>query len=509
MAYQTAYLKANYTVEYMTSVLTAFRDNAEKVAAAVAECRRLGIAVLPPDVHASHLEFTVEGQAIRFGLLAVKNVGQGAIESIIAAREASGAFRSFADFCNRIDLRLTNKRVLESLVKVGALSAFGHPGRLLDALDDTLAAAQADQRERASGQISLFDLAAEPSSLEAPLAEAPEIPTRERLRWEKELLGLYLSDHPLGEVAERIGHFVTAYSGDLKDESLDGERVVVGGVVTGSRTVVTKAKATMAVVTLEDLQGAIEVVVFPRLYEQTTGTWSDGVILLVAGRIDHRGEEVSLLADAAWEWDAVAARGEAAFASEVAAGERGSRGRGRSGGPHEGNGFGRAEGNGYGPGSSPDREASERAGLPTPAMPPVPLPGSSEPIDFDVAAPDLEVPPLPEEARPQAIASAAGPTRPVEAGPAGRLHVRFGVGIGPDVLQPAMATVRDILRGHPGGTRVIVHLPQGAGRAALPMELRSGVAYDAELVADVGRRLRPEICTLELVLQEDALGASA
>jgi DNA polymerase-3 subunit alpha len=524
VAYQTAYLKANYTVEYMTSVLTAFRDNAEKVAAAVAECRRLGIAVLPPDVHASHLEFTVEGQAIRFGLLAVKNVGQGAIESIIAAREADGAFRSFADFCNRIDLRLANKRVLESLVKVGALSAFGHPGRLLDALDDTLAAAQADQRERASGQISLFDLAAEPSSLEAALQEAPEIPTRERLRWEKELLGLYLSDHPLGEVAERIGHFVNAYSGDLKDESLDGERVVVGGVVTGSRTVVTKAKATMAVVTLEDLQGAIEVVVFPRLYEQTTGTWSDGVILLVAGRIDHRGEEVSLLADAAWEWDAVAARGEAAFASEVAAGERGSRGRGRSGGSHAngangahgtngangrhaGNGYGRAEGNGFGP--RPDREASEGATRPAAARPPVPLPGSSEPIDFEVAAPDLDASPLPEEARPQAVASAAGPTQPVEAGPAGRLHVRFGVGIGPDVLQLAMATVRDILRGHPGGTRVIVHLPQGAGRAGLPMELRSGVAYDAELVADIGRRLRPEICTVELVLQDDALDASA
>jgi hypothetical protein len=233
-----------------------------------------------------------------------------------------------------------------------------------------------------------------------------------------------------------------------------------------------------------------------------------------------------LLADAAWEWDAVAARGEAAFASEVAAGERGSRGRGRSGGSHangangtngrhasngngrsEGNGFGLAEGSGSG--SSPDREASERPTRPTAAMPPVPLPWSSEPIDFEVAAPDLDAPPLPEEARPQAVASAAGPTRPVEAGPAGRLHVRFGVGIGPDVLQPAMATVRDILRGHPGGTRVIVHLPQGAGRAALPMELRSGVAYDAELVADVGRQLRPEICTLELVLQEDALGASA
>ena len=157
----------------------------------------------------------------------------------------------------------------------------------------------------------------------------------------------------------------------------------------------------------------------------------------------------------------------------------------------------------------PERAGVEGAAGFASAMPPAPLPGSSEPVDFEMAAPDLDAPPLPEEERPQVIASATGPTRPVEAGPAGRLHVRFGVGIGPDVLQPAMATVRDILRVHPGGTRVIVHLPQGAGRTALPMELRSGVAYDAELVADVGRRLRPEICTLELVLQDDVLGASA
>jgi DNA polymerase-3 subunit alpha len=275
VAYQTAYLKANYTVEYMASVLTAFRDTAEKVAAAVAECRRLGIAVLAPDVHASHLEFTVEGPAIRFGLLAVKNVGQGAIESIIAARESEGPFRSLSDFCNRIDLRLVNKRVLESLIKVGALNAFGHPAQLLVALDDVLAAAQADQRERASGQISFFDLAAEPASLEAPLPAATEVPVRERLRWEKELLGLYLSDHPLGEVAERIGRFVTAYSGELKDESLDGQRIVVGGVVTGVRTVITKARSTMAVATLEDLQGPVEVVIFPKLYEQTAPTWQE------------------------------------------------------------------------------------------------------------------------------------------------------------------------------------------------------------------------------------------
>jgi DNA polymerase-3 subunit alpha len=537
VAYQTAYLKANYTVEYMTSVLTAFRDNAEKVAAAVAECRRLGIAVLPPDVHASHLEFTVEGEAIRFGLLAVKNVGQGAIESIIAAREQDGQFRSFADFCNRIDLRLVNKRVLESLVKVGALNALGHPAQLLLALDDVLAAAQADQRERASGQISFFDLAAEPAALEAPLPAATEVPVRERLRWEKELLGLYLSDHPLGEVAERIGKFVTAYSGELKDESLDGQRIVVGGVVTGVRTIVTKARATMAVATLEDLQGAVEVVVFPRLYEQTGPTWQEGAILLVAGRIDHRGEEVSLLADLVRDFDVASADGEEAFAAEVAAADRG-RGRGRpgaSGKPNGTNGNGTngngTNGNGA-PTGRPTAPAAPRpvtspvraepgvaqAGAPAvqpqapaaaaaettasapaeaaspggpPMAPPEPIPGSLEPPDLAAVAPDREESALPDEARAAALGAAAGPTVPREAGPAGRLHVRFAAGLPADDLQAAMAAVRDVLRSRPGQTLVTVHLPQGSGRPALPMELRSGVAYDAELVAEVARRLGP------------------
>ena len=535
VAYQTAYLKANYTVEYMTSVLTAFRDNAEKVAAAVAECRRLGIAVLPPDVHASHLEFTVEGDAIRFGLLAVKNVGQGAIESIIAAREDGGPFRSFADFCGRVDLRLVNKRVLESLVKVGALSALGHPAQLLLALDDVLAAAQADQRERASGQISFFDLAAEPASLEAPLPSATEVAVRERLRWEKELLGLYLSDHPLGEVAERIGRFVTAYSGELRDESLDGQRVVVGGVVTGVRSVVTKARATMAVATLEDLQGSVEVIVFPKLYEQTGPTWQEGAILLVAGRIDHRGEEVSLLADLVRDFDAASASGEEAFATEVAAADRG-RPRGRSGA--NGNGHGNGHGNGgpngapvprrgppagqpatspirrgAGPGGPPVRSAGPVAGAGSPSgLPlraPEPLTGSLEPDDLEAVAPDREEPPLPDEARAAALAGATGPTQPREAGPGARLHVRFAPGIPSDELPAAMTTVRDVLRGRPGPTRVTVHLPQGSGRPPLPMELRSGVAYDAELVAEVARRVRPGLVELALAGEPDAAGAPA
>src|SRR5215210_7293383 len=354
----------------MTAVLTAFRSNEEKVAAAVAECRRMGIEVLPPDVHRSDVEFTVEGQAIRFGLLAVKNVGQGAIESIIAAREEGGSFRSLADFCSRVDLRLANRKVLESLARVGAMNAFGHPAQILLGLDDAMAAGQSAQRDRLTGQTSLFDLAADDSAaMERPLPQTTEVPVRERLRWEKELLGLYLSEHPMGEVAEQVGQYVTAYSGDLKDESLDGQRLVVGGIVTGFRTIITKAKSTMGVATLEDLQGTMEVVVFPKLYEQTLGTWAEGSILLVAGKVDHRGEEVSLLADLVLDWDSAVTRGPEAFARDVAAGDRGSfrRRHNGNGGPPNGSG-GPRPGNGASPPTPPPGRAPVAVG---PGRPPV------------------------------------------------------------------------------------------------------------------------------------------
>jgi DNA polymerase-3 subunit alpha len=225
---------------------------------------------------------------------------------------------------------------------VGALSGSGT--RALRVSARRCAGAGQATRDRITGQTSLFDMASDVSSiLERPLPVTPETPVRERLRWEKELLGLYLSDHPMGEVAERVSQFVTAYSGDLKDESLDGQRVVIGGIVTGSRTIITKSKSTMAVVTLEDLQGTVEVVVFPRTYEQTLGQWREGAILLVAGRVDHRGEEASLLSDAVWDWDAAADRGAEAFAREVGALDR--RGGGRRGGPGGGNGSGYANGN--------------------------------------------------------------------------------------------------------------------------------------------------------------------
>ncbi len=484
IAYQTAYLKANYTVEYMTSVLTAFRDNAEKVAAAIAECRRLQIEVRTPDVHRSGLGFTVEGDAIRFGLLAVKNVGEGAIESIIKAREEGGEFRSLTDFCTRVDLRLANRKVLESLVRVGALNCFGHPAQVLLGLDDALAAGQAAQRDRISGQTSLFEMGGdEAATLERPLPETPETPVRERLRWEKELMGLYLSDHPMGEVAERVGLFVTAYSGDLKDESLDGQRVVLGGIVTGIRMVMTKARASMAIVTLEDLQGTLEVVVFPRTYETTAGMWRDGAILLVAGRVDHRGDEASLLADSVWDWDAVAGQGPEAFGREVGSLDKRAR-RGPGGGGPGGNG-GPRNGNG-----SPRVAPAE----PVPTYSEPPGFGTAADSDADGISPDA--PPLPDEARSAATVAAQAPSRPLEAAPGAVLNVRFAREAGTDRVVSAMHAFKSVLREHPGATRVVVHVPAPGG-AALPMELR-GVAYDAELVAEVQRRVGDGVVDLQL-----------
>jgi DNA polymerase-3 subunit alpha len=526
IAYQTAYLKANYTVDYMTSVLTAFRDNEEKVAAAIVECRRLGIEVRPPDVARSHVEFTVEDDAIRFGLLAVKNVGQGAIESIIAARTEGGPFRSLADFCSRVDLRLANRKVLESLAKVGALSAFGHPAQILEGLDDAMAAGQAAQRDRISGQTSLFDMATDDAPvLEKPLPITPEMPTRERLRWEKELLGLYLSEHPMGEVADRVGEFVTAYSGDLRDESLEGQRLVVGGIVTGLRTIITKTRQTMAILTLEDLQGSIEIVVFARTYEAAAPLLLDGAVLLVAGRVDHRGEEVSLLADLIVRWEDAEGKGPAAFARDVSAADRGPRRRPGPGGPNSnGNGNG-ARPAPVAPQAAPATPAAPAAartpvgpGHPAPGIPYVsPLRAGATALAADPGLPRIapgepvptypagasigpdedDEPALPEEARSRATAAATAATDALETGgPGSILHVRFG-GAPAARLILAMETFRQIVRERPGETSVVVHVPAPGG-AALPMELRTRVAYDAELLAEVRRRLGEGIAELRL-----------
>ena len=310
----------------------------------------------------------------------------------------------------------------------------------------------------------------------------------------------------MGEVAEQVGRFVNAYSGDLKDESLDGQRVVVGGIVTGLRTVITKRQESMAIVTIEDLQGSIEVVVFPRLYETTRATWRDGAILLIAGRVDHKGEEVSLLADLAADWDEAAAKGPDVFAREVAAGDRGGRG-GRAGGsrrPAVAVGPGPSATAGGAPGQAfvtPQRSTSD--GPPPDAMPriqpgePIPTyleaPGSVAIADADAD----EEPSVPDEARARIVADATADT-PIAAGPDTILHVRFEGAAGPDRLVSAMEQFKAVMRDRPGSTRVVIYVPAAGGGAALPMELRRGVAYDAELLAEVRRRLGDGLVDLRL-----------
>jgi DNA polymerase-3 subunit alpha len=294
IAYHTAYLKANYTAEYMTAVLSADMGNAEKIAIAIAECRRMGITVRPPDVNGSRFDFVVTGSEIRFGLGAVKNVGEGAVESIVQARDAEGPFRSLDDLCARIDLQRNNKRVLESLIKAGACDAFGPRLAQLGRLDGVLATAQREQKDRASGQASLFDLAA--TTVAAAVPEGgPEASRKELLAWEKELVGIYLSEHPLQEVSARLGDVVTAYLAELR-EVVD-DVVIVAGVITSARRHLTQKKALMMFAQLEDLTASVEVTVFPRTYEATHRVWAPDEIVIVLARVEKRDDEPKLLAE--------------------------------------------------------------------------------------------------------------------------------------------------------------------------------------------------------------------
>jgi DNA polymerase-3 subunit alpha len=311
IAYQTAYLKANYPPEWMAAVLTTDADKTEKVVSAIGECRRLGIELLRPDVNRSRSHFTVEPipngalelkLGIRYGLAAVKNVGGAAVENIIAERERGGPFKSLDDFCRRVDLRTHNKRVLESLIKCGAMDYFGRREQLLEALDQCIAAAQQAQRAAGLGQTSLFDAMgpaeADRPTIVTPLPEAQPIAPRKRLEWEKEALGLYFSDHPFQEaarwLAERKLTTTDQLGPDLKNES-----VKVAGVISALKRITTKRKEVMAVAALEDLYGSVEVTVFPKTYARTEQIWQEDAIVIVGGKVDLRDERTQIICDTA------------------------------------------------------------------------------------------------------------------------------------------------------------------------------------------------------------------
>lgn len=293
IAYYTGYLKANYPVEYMAAVLTSDAGDAEKVAVAVAEAQRMGINVLPPDVNESSENFTVVGEAIRFGLSAVKNVGLGAVEAILRARDGGGPLSSLLDLLERVDPRTVNKRVLESLIKAGALDSLGQRAQMLALLDASMDAAQRVQRERASGQTGLFDAGAAPAP---PALEVEEFSKDELLQMEKDMLGLYISDHPLRQVhaalAARV-HLPLQQLLELPDKS----PVVVGGIITGVKRTVTKGGSAMAFLTVEDLTGSVEVIVFPKTYEQVHFLLKRDAVVVVRGKVDIMEQQAKILAE--------------------------------------------------------------------------------------------------------------------------------------------------------------------------------------------------------------------
>lgn len=320
ISYQTAYLKAHYPAAFMAALMTSDYDDTDRLAIEIAECKHMGIKVLPPDVNESFGEFAVVPptdktavltgyENIRFGMNAVKNVGAGAVEEIIRARKEAERFGAIEDFMSTVNTRVVNRKALESLMRAGAFDCFGERSTLLHNLDTILAYGQRLQKERASGQTDLFggvidDVITAKPVLKLDVPTAKHTP-RELLTWERELLGLYLSQQPLEAFSVLLSEQTTPLN-TLKPEH-DGKQVVVGGVIVDSREITTKNGAKMAFVKIEDEYAETEVILFPSAYQQTLGLWERDRIVIIRGKVnckDRDGnttEDIKIMVDDARE----------------------------------------------------------------------------------------------------------------------------------------------------------------------------------------------------------------
>ena len=328
ISYQTAYLKANYPLEYMTALLIHMEGSADRVATAIVDCRIRGIDVLAPDINRSRADFSMSDGRILFGLAAIKNVGQHAVESIVSLRDADGPFKSLEDLCERTSaIQDVNRRVLESLVQSGACDSLGERARLLAVLDHAVSRAERARRDRESGQTSLLDMVGSPESESNDyglLIDIAPMAGEEKLRLEKELLGLYLSDHPLRRISAELAKLSDTQAVEVTS-ALQETEVRVAGLVREVRRVVTRKGQIMAYATLEDLTGTVDIVLFPRIFEQVRLLFEPDKVLVVQGKVDARAgstrasgssggpppeadmepevETASVVADMAWLWD--------------------------------------------------------------------------------------------------------------------------------------------------------------------------------------------------------------
>ena len=297
IAFQTAYLKAHFPVEFLAALLTSEMNSTDGVVKYIAECRSREIPILPPDVNESDKVFTVKGDAILFGLMAIKNVGEAAIESIIEERK-KGRFESLFEFCERVDLRKVNKRVLESLIKCGAFDFIGAPrSGLIAGLEDALEYGQRIQREKNDPQMGLFDMIQDPVSINRPLLpDIGEWDEKERLTYEKEALGFYISGHPLNRYERILDKFTTIDTLSLK-ESNDQAGVRIGGMVRSIKTIRTKKGDPMAFITLEDRHGSVEITIFSNVYLECRELLVEDNAILVQGQVQKDENSIKLLAD--------------------------------------------------------------------------------------------------------------------------------------------------------------------------------------------------------------------
>lgn len=316
IAYQTAYLKAHYPSAFMAALMTSDFDDTDRLAIEITECKHMGIPVLPPDVNESFGEFAVvpkpgkEADPVRFGMTAIKNVGANAVEEILRARKEVEHFDTLEKFFANVNVRIANRKNIESLIKAGAFDRFGDRSKLLGNIDTLLAYGQKLQKQANSGQVDLFGQLMEDSSEfnkpEIALAAPAEVYNlRDQLLWERELLGLYLSQHPL-QIYENFLVEQTVAINSIKPD-MDGKSVVVGGAIVDSREIVTKTGQKMAFVKIEDLTAETELILFPSIYQQTLGIWDRDKVVLIRGKINAKDrdgnmtDEVKIMVDDARE----------------------------------------------------------------------------------------------------------------------------------------------------------------------------------------------------------------
>ena len=297
VAYQTAYLKANYPQEFMAALLSSVMGTNEKIGSYIETCRQMGIDVLPPDINASQSSFSVDGNGIRFGLAAVKNVGENAIQNMVVTRDANGKFESLVDLCTKVDMRLINKRVIESLIKCGAFDSLGAKrSQLLAVLERAIDMAAVRQRDKVSGQIGLFCEETLNDADEISLPDIPEIPKEQMLVLEKEITGFYVTGHPLDAYREKMNSF-TPLIELVTGEYGDGKNIKVAGLIISAKRITTRNGGMMCFIALEDFTEQIEVVIFPKTFDKFNKILLPDTPVRVSGRLSMSEDKAKVIAD--------------------------------------------------------------------------------------------------------------------------------------------------------------------------------------------------------------------